>query len=249
MVNPRCSPRLVLAAGFICLSVVAGTRAAGQQQTSLPSNPQRLAEMRHHFLQVTLVYEAVIRGDLAAVRAPATELSILPTPTGLPLTAAPFVDAIRTAGRQAAVATTLEAAAAPAAMMLAQCGECHRAAGIFPAPSARTYPDVGGLVGHMLEHQRAADELLQGLLIPSESRWTQGAARLRAAELSRADLPSDPKLTPEVRKAEAAVHALADRAAAASTTAARAAVYVDLATTCARCHTLHRQIWGPKTGA
>jgi mono/diheme cytochrome c family protein len=249
MINARFSPRLVLAAGLVCLIAVAGTRAAGQQQTSLPSNPQRLAEMRHHFLQVTLVYEAVIRGDLAAVRAPATELSILPTPTGLPLTAAPFVDAIRTAGRQAAVATTLEAAAAPAAMMLAQCGECHRAAGIFPAPSTRTYPDVGGVVGHMLEHQRAADELLQGLLIPSESRWTQGAARLRTAELSRADLPSDPKLTPEVRKAETAVHALADRAAAASTTAARAAVYVDLATTCARCHTLHRQIWGPKTGA
>lgn len=249
MVNARFSPRLVLTSGFVCLIAVAGMRAAGQQQASLPSNPQRLAEMQHHFLQVTLVYEAVIRGDLAAVREPATELSALPTPAGLPLTAAPFVDAIRTAGRQAVVATTLEAAAAPAAMMLAQCGECHRAAGIFPAPSSRTMPDVGGLVGHMLEHQRAADELLQGLLIPSESRWRSGAERLRTAELLRADLPSDPKLTPEIRRAETAVHALADRAAAAASTTERAAVYVDLATTCARCHGLHRQIWGPKTGA
>jgi mono/diheme cytochrome c family protein len=249
MVNARFSPRVVLAAGVVCLIAVAGMRVAGQQQTSLPSNPQRLAEMRHHYLQVTLVYEAVIRGDLAAVRAPATELSILATPPGLPLTAAPFVDAIRTAGRQAAVATTIEAAAAPAAMMLAQCGECHRAAGIFPAPSNRTTPDVGGLVGHMLEHQRAADELLQGLLIPSESRWRSGAERLRTAELLRSDLPPDPKFTPEIRKAETAVHALADRAATAATTSERAAVYVDLATTCARCHGLHRQIWGPKTGA
>jgi hypothetical protein len=101
----------------------------------------------------------------------------------------------------------------------------------------------------MLEHQRAADELLQGLLIPSEARWRSGAERLRTAELLRSDLPADPKLTPEIRKAETAVHALANRAAAATATSERAAVYVDLATTCARCHSLHRQIWGPKTGA
>ena len=221
-------------------------RAGGGQQ-SVTSGPDRLAEMRHHFLQVTLIYEAVIRGDLAAIRAPATELSALPTPPGLPATGAPFVEAIRAAGRQAMVATQLDAAAAPVAAMLAQCGECHRTAGIFPSPSTRTYPDVGGVVGHMLEHQRAADELLQGLLIPSDSRWLQGAERLRTATLSPAELPPDPKLTSEVRKAESAVHALADRAAAASTSAERAAVYVDLATTCAQCHSLHRQIWGPKT--
>jgi cytochrome c553 len=248
MVMVRLSPSSMVALGLACLIGVASLRA-DQQQASLPSDPRRLNEMRHHFTQVTLVYEAVIRGDLAAVRAPATELSTLPTPAGLPLTAAPFVDAIRVAGRQAAVATTIQQAAAPAAAMLAQCGECHRAAGIFPAPSTRTYPDVGGLVGHMLEHQRAVDELLQGLLIPSESRWTQGAERLRTATLSRSELPNDPKLTPEVRQAEQAVHALADRAAAASTTKARADVYVELATTCARCHSLHQQIWGPKTGA
>ncbi len=247
MVMVRLSPSSLLAVGLACLIGVAGIRA-DQQQASLPSDPRRLNEMRHHFTQVTLVYEAVIRGDLAAVRAPATELSLLPTPPGLPLTAAPFVDAIRLAGRQAAVATTLAQAAGPAATMLAQCGECHRAAGIFPAPSTRTYPDVGGLVGHMLEHQRAVDELLQGLLIPSESRWTQGAERLRTAALAPAELPRDQKLTAEVRKAELAVHALADRAAAASTTRARADVYVELATTCARCHSLHQQIWGPKTG-
>lgn len=245
MVTARLSPRRLLAAGLVCLIGVSGVRLAGQQP--LPSDPQRLAEMRHHFLQVTLVYEAVVRGDLAAVRVPATELAALATPPGTPDAALPILAEIRAAGRRAMVATTLAEAAAPAAAMLSQCGECHRSVGVFPAPSNRTYPDVGGIVGHMLNHQRAVDELLQGLLIPSESRWTQGAERLRTAELSRVDLPPDPKLTPEIRKAEAAVHALAGRAAAASTTTERAAVYVELATTCARCHGLHRQIWGPRT--
>jgi cytochrome c553 len=145
------------------------------------------------------------------------------------------------------VATTLGEAAAPVATMLSQCGQCHRTVGVFPGPSTRNYPDVGGIVGHMLTHQRAVDELLQGLLIPSDSRWAQGAELLRTAELSRSDLPPDPKLTPELRRAEAAVHALADRAATATTAGDRAAVYVELATTCAQCHSLHRQIWGPRT--
>ena len=214
-----------------------------------PDNPQRLEEMRHHFLQVTLVYEAVTRGDLAAVRAPATELSALPAPPGMPAGGAPFVEAIRAAARETLTATTLADAAVPAAHMLSQCGQCHRTAGVFPGPSARNYPDVGGIVGHMLNHQRAADELLQGLVIPSDSRWAQGAERLRTAELSRADLPSDPKLTPELRRAESAVHALADRAATASAPVERASIYAELSTTCARCHSLHAEIWGPRTPA
>ena len=106
-------------------------------------------------------------------------------------------------------------------------------------------PDVGGIVGHMLTHQRAADDLLQGLVIPSESRWQEGAAKLETLTLGAEDWPRDPKLTAETRQADVTVHALADQAREAATARARANVYVDLLTTCASCHSLHRRVWGP----
>ena len=248
MRHVRSGAWVLLSVGVMALLAATGLRAGGAQgRSSVASVPDRLAEMRHHFVQVTLVYEAVIRGDLPSVKTPAAELSVMETPSGFPVTSAPYVDAIRALGRRASMATTIESAAMQTASMFVQCGDCHRAVGIFPTPSTRTYPDVGGLVGHMLDHQKAADELLQGLVIPSDALWRRGAERLRGSVLSAADLPQDPKLTPEIRKAEAAVHALADRAVAADSATARSAVYVNLATTCARCHGLHRQLWGPRT--
>ena len=73
--------------------------------------------------------------------------------------------------------------AASTAAMLAACGDCHRAAGTMPAPAAPAAPAVGGVVGHMLEHQRAVDLMVQGLTVPSTSAWNEGAAnaRIRAA--------------------------------------------------------------------
>jgi cytochrome c553 len=128
--------------------------------------------------------------------------------------------------------------------MVTECGNCHQAVGIFPSPSTPRTPDVGGLVGHMLEHKRAADEMLQGLVIPSASRWQQGADRLRVAALRPSQLPFDSKMTADIRKAEDRVHQAANQAADAGTTAERAAAYVQVLTTCAECHGLHK-VWGP----
>jgi cytochrome c553 len=247
MYKCRGLPRFLLCIGTSLLLAAIGVRVGAQADQSVPSTPTRLQEMQHHFLQATLVYEAVIRGDLAATRQPAAELAALPMPAGLPTAARPFVDNINLAGRRALEAPTLDLVAVAAAALLAQCGACHSAVGVVPTPVSREYPDVGGLVGHMLEHQRAADELLQGLVIPSDGLWRQGAERLRAAPLSRSDLPDDPELTAEIREAEVAVHALADRATSADSITGRASLYLDLTTTCARCHELHRQIWGPNT--
>jgi hypothetical protein len=219
--------------------------AAGQAQRSPASLGDRVAAMRHHFLDVSLIHEAVIRGDLAGVLQPAATLARMQTPRGLPATAEPFVAAIREAGRAAASAPNLRTAAAATVTLLMQCAGCHQASGIFPGPVSERRPDVGGIVGHMLTHQRAADDLLQGLVIPSESRWQEGAAKLETLTLGAEDWPRDPKLTAEARQADVTVHALADQAREAATARARANVYVDLLTTCASCHSLHRRVWGP----
>jgi mono/diheme cytochrome c family protein len=210
--------------------------------------PDRLAEMRHHFLQVTLIHEAIIRGDRPAIPGPAWELARMPPPLETPPATAPFVARLGSAAARAAGAPDLVSAARATTEMLQQCGACHRAAGVLPAPSLTKRPDVGGLVGHMLEHQRAADELLQGLLIPSPTQWSRGAERLKAAALRPGELPVDRALRGQLQEADSRVHQLADRAARATDAQARADVYADLLVTCAQCHGLHRGIWGPGRG-
>jgi cytochrome c553 len=206
----------------------------------------RLREMRHHFAQVMVVNEAVIRGDLAGVRAPATFLATMTPPPGITAGAVPYFDELRRAARHAAEATSLPAAARETAAMLSQCGECHRASAVRPSPAIPGKADLGGVVGHMLEHQRATDEMLLGLVLPSGSEWEHGAARLRTANLASGELPSDPKLTKEIAVAETRVHKLADQAEAARNSLDRSLVYTQLLTTCAQCHGLHGRVWGPR---
>jgi hypothetical protein len=201
--------------------------------------------MQHHFVDVVRVQEAVIRGDLSAVRAAAGDLIRMPPPADTKPDTAKYVIGIREAGRRAGQATALPAAALAAATMLSQCGECHRSLNVMPAVAARQTPDVGGIVGHMLAHQNAADRMLQGLIVPSNSYWQMGAEALRAAPLKREDLPPDPKLTKEVRAAETAVHEASDLALEATTTQERVATYGALLATCAQCHALHSRAWGP----
>jgi hypothetical protein len=229
-----------------------GARQAGsstaQKEQSTPSTPARLAEMRHHFAQVLLVHEAVIRGDLPAVRVPATEIATLVMPAALPAKAGPFVIALRQAGQDAVEAKTLFAAATATVAMVVQCANCHVAVDVFPAPSRRPTHDVGATVGHMMEHQLAVDDMLAGLLVPSSSQWLDGAGRLRVAALRAGELPKDPEFTKWVREADVEVHRLAEEAILADTTEQRASVYVGLIVSCARCHGLHSKIWGPGRG-
>lgn len=238
---------MVAAGGTIAARGSADRTAIRQDQA--PPLPEPVAEMRHHFLDVTRLHEAVIRGDLPAARSAAAALAKMETPAAFATAGSRFVESIRTSAQRAASAPDLASAASATAQMLGQCGACHLTAVRPPIPAASTR-DLGGIVGHMREHQRAVDELLQGLVIPSSRLWSQGAERLRAEPLSTELLPRDPALTASVKDAETRVHRLADRATDATETAARTAAYAELLTTCAQCHSLHGRIWGPRsTGA
>ena len=222
-----------------------GSVAAGQQ---VRSTPERLAQMQHHFVQVGLIHEGLIRGDLPAVRASARLMADTEAPRDVAASTSQYVAAMRLGAQRAANAPDLAAGAAATVSMLLSCGECHRTAGTMPAPLTPKRPSVGGLVGHMLEHQRAADEMLEGLIIPSLSQWFSGATRLTAAPLRPEKLPPDKNLTPEVRQAEARLHQLADGALKAGSPKERGDVYAQMLTTCAGCHSLHG-VWGPRSPA
>ena len=239
---------LLLAVATFSTATVARVSTFGSAATSqqVRSTPERLAQMEHHYAQVGLIHEAVIRGDLDAVRQSARRLAEAEAPGEVAATTAPSLAAMRLAAKRAADAPDLAAAAAATASMLISCGECHRAAGTMPAAPTPKRREVGGTVGHMIEHQRAADEMLEGLFVPSETHWKLGAARFAGAPLQRQSLPSDRKLTSEIRQAEERVHQLAERATKATTWKDRGDVYAQLSTTCASCHSLHGVYWGPR---
>ena len=133
--------------------------------------------MPPHYADAVHVRDAVVRGDLSAARAAAGRLGLHPE-AGLPDKAAPYVTVMNAAALRVGQAVDAAAAAAPAAAMLGTCGECHRALSVLPAIAAQPIPAVGETVGHMLNHRRASDQLMEGLVMPivdSVERWCAGA--------------------------------------------------------------------------
>lgn len=226
------------------IDLVAGPPPDEAPQAPAAPTPTAAPAMRHHFDETMRVHDAVIRGDLPVARQVAVELQGRDF-AGLPEKASPHVSVMKDAARKLAASTDVLAASAAAAVMLGTCGDCHRAVGAMPAVSVRPLKPVGETVGHMLTHQHAAELLVQGLVVPSSATWNEGAQALRTAPLKPGKLPRDPKLTPEIVAGEARLHELADEAAGTSTTVARAGVYGQMLATCAQCHTLHANIWGP----
>ena len=235
-------------AGAVTVIAARAPATTPQQTQSLPSTPERLSEMRHHFGDVLLVHEAVIRGDLPAVRAPAMRVASVAVPTLVPETATAFVLALRQAGQLAARATTLFEAATATVAMVTECAKCHRTVGVFPAVNARRPPEIGGVLGHMMEHQLATDDMLVGFMVPSPSQWRTGTERLRVAPLGPSEMPRDPKMTTWRREADVRLREIADRASAADTIEDRASAYAEIITTCSQCHSVHSTVWGPGRG-
>ncbi|HKV99295.1 MAG TPA: hypothetical protein VJN96_05700 [Vicinamibacterales bacterium] len=241
----------ILVFTLFSIVVAAGFNSPGlgrQTAQSVPSTADRVAQMRHHFLEVTLVNEAVIRGDLAAVGGPALKVARVAMPAGMPASAESFIAELRRTGQRAAEAKTIEAAARATADMVTACANCHRAVGAYPSPPMPPRRDVGGIVGQMREHQLALDDMLLGLMIPSPSYWRQGADRLRVVPLLPARIPPDLKVTDETRQTEVRTHQLAEQALEAESVTDRTEIYAKVIANCSQCHSLHSKVWGPGRG-
>lgn len=246
----RAAGLVLTAAWFLAVMTAAGpaprqVQAAAQDEVSGPVGAIRRAEMQRHFGQASTIYDAVIRGDLATAREAALALWSIPAPAGLADAGAPFLEAIRMQGRQVSEASTVAEASRATADMLATCGNCHRAVSVWVVPNLEELPEVGGIVGHMLQHERAVSQMAEGLVAPSTTRWDAGADALLAAPLDPGDLPPDSGLTPEIRVAESRVHRMAEAAVAAEDNDARVAAFADVLATCSTCHSLHSRVWGP----
>jgi cytochrome c553 len=233
---------------FSALAVACGSPQPPAEQAAKPAEAPVVDMVKHmhdHLGLVTTLQEAVIRGDFAAVAAPATALAsheVIPFP---PETETYVPDIKKTAGMALAAASIKEAATATA-QLVAACGACHTATKLpikWPAPVKPT--DGSGVTIHMLEHQWAIDLMYQGLAQPSDEAWKNGVAALKASPLAAKDLPKDEDLTKEIVAYEKIVHDLAGKAQKATDIGSKVAVYSEAIAGCAGCHGLHGKVWGP----
>jgi cytochrome c553 len=236
--------RIVFILSLPVAFILGGCGQGGDEATARRSAPSAavLEDMHQHVPQVRELEEAVIRGDLDAVRAPAAWLADHHAPSGLPHAGDRYMEDMRAAARRAADAKDIQTAAYAMASMAAACGNCHRELGT-PAnlPSIVVPAAATDRAGHMREHQAAVDLMYRGLAAPSDENWKKGAEMLAAVPLTDKELGEEGE---NAAAAEARVHELAKLAIAADGST-RIQVFGNLVSTCAGCHSLHGRVLGP----
>jgi hypothetical protein len=194
--------------------------------------------MTDHFVIVTFGRDAVIDGDLEALREPLRAFAGHRYETVATGAWMPWIAEVQHAALLTSEAATLEAAASGIATMARACGGCHEATGGGPSFEAgvreTTTPPSDTLDARMARHQWAADRMWEGLTGPSDGAWEDGASAL--AHTPDGAPVTDPPLPPRFVAAMGVTRALADDALDAMTLQQRADVYGRFLATCAGCH-------------
>lgn len=238
---------LILLSAFFaaCSSPQPPAEQAAKPAEAARADASVSTDMHEHLSRVSTMLDAVIRGDLDAVAAPANWIAGHDAPA-LPAEAASFVPDMRKIAAMAAGATDVKAAGTATAQLVAACGACHQAVKApIDWPEPLKPAGATGIDSHMLDHQWAVDLMYQGLAMPSEAAWKKGTEALTGSPMAAADLPKDEKLTKEIQAFEKKVHELAAKAGIAADVGSKVAVYAETIAACASCHGLHGKVWGP----
>jgi cytochrome c556 len=249
----RSRPLIIAALLLPLLAVLAcgGSQPPAEQPAPAPAPPPRpitelTKEMHEQLGKVTIVQQAVIRGDLETAAVPAKWMADHQESAGFPPNTASYVADMKKLAASVAGAKDIKGAATATTMMISYCGECHVAAKVKPV-----FPDLPkptwtkGTAAHMLAHQWAVDLMYQGLAGPSDELWKKGVDVLKSAPLAAMDLPKDASLTAEILANEKKVHEQADKALKTTDLGSRVALYSEVLGECASCHSLHGRVWGP----
>ncbi len=195
--------------------------------------------MQGHFEAVRDAERAVIRGDLATAR---DRGSWIAEHAEHPALAdwQPYVEDVRAAGRELAAASDLAMAAPRVAVLARRCAACHEARAAIvtfdwePEPAADST-----LASVMARHRWAAERLWEGVVGPSDARWSEGATSLAAVTFDTM-LVGKPGDTSRLRDIATTITVLARKAIRTEDPVARVALYGALLQTCASCHALTR---------
>lgn len=192
-----------------------------------------VAVMEGHYTSAIAAHDALIRGDLATLRARLGELATQALPTGAPQTWRPLHARLQSAARESARATTLEAAGPAMGGVVEACGACHQTLGTGPI-YRRPLPSEGTtqVEQAMLGHQWATERLWEGITGPREEAWHRGAAAIAARRV----FAEGAGTTPALLAREAALRSAGQSAMSTAGLHERAMAYGQLLSTCADCH-------------
>lgn len=207
---------------------------------SAPASAPPRSGGQAHFDAIVAIRDAVVAGDLDEAKAKARWILDDETLPNIPAWRESAAD-IKQWAAAVANAPGIEPAAAGGAELAKTCGKCHSVLRVSPdiLGTARPAPPLeGGTVEKMRRHQWAAERMWEGLVGPSEERWTAGVAELVATPLLPDEIEADPGAAGRVGDLAATVHALGEQARGlpAQTWDTRAAMYGRYMATCAACH-------------
>lgn len=239
---------LLLPVAFILACSGASQPPAEQQKPAEPPKPAvDVSKQMHDQLgRLTVMQEAVIRGDLDAAVEPAKWIAEHQETAGFPADTQQIVANLKKQAGAVSETKDLANAGVATAMTLSYCGSCHAAAKVTPQIAEPAKPEAKNAAeAHMLEHQWATDLMYQGLTMPSEERWQKGLDAMKGSPLAEKDMPKDAKLTKEILALEKTVHELAAKAKQTTDLGTKVALYGEYLSGCAGCHSLHGKVWGP----
>lgn len=192
--------------------------------------------MHQRFTATERMRTAIAVSDLLGAQREAQVVADLDEPDLLPVWK-PYVEEIRASAR-AVVATHDPVAAARSMATLGRaCAGCHQAAKAKPVvPRAEPPPSQPGLRGTMANHHWGAGLMWQGVVLPSDDRWQEGARALAAAPLTITAERDEPPHEIGIADDVARIRMLARRAETTGALDDRAELYGELLGTCVRCH-------------
>jgi hypothetical protein len=233
MNGPPSRPRSRASLPALLLTLASCTGSAKAAAAGPAPTPPR----PHFALAKDLATFAVV-GDLKRLQVIAGDMADAPDPAGLPAGSERYVEAIRSAARQAESDSTLSGATSAVATLGSACGACHAEHGVSPdAPGLQVAGlEVHGSATRHADYLRWVSRLLwRGLVAPSDDAWETGTGALAGADGLPAPHAAFVPADEVARDAQLVSRAAAD-AVVAGTAQERARFLSRIWGTCADCH-------------
>lgn len=217
----------------------AGIDGVTEAPTAAPGETSEAAvraSMQGHDKHGDAMRNAVVRGDLDGAKGEAkllAQLRVAGPTSGL---FRRLRDAMKDAAAQASGASDLKGASHDVGVVAKTCGDCHQMFGRPGMIVGQPPPPASGVRASMQRHQWAAEQLWEGLVVPSDDAWSAGALALADAPLAPEALTPGKAPEPRVGELTQTVHDLGRRAAAVERVDTRADLYGQMLATCADCH-------------
>lgn len=200
------------------------------------ATPSVAEHMKEHFTRGAKMRDAVIAGDLAALRRDAQWMAEHQLSQSFPDAWKPHVERFQSAAKKALDAQKIDAAAEAVAETAARCGSCHAALGGPKLVLGEPPAEGSGTTPHMARHQWAAERMWDALTVPSDAAWLKATETMADAPLSSKAVTGERSVDKKVEELAVKVHAIAEKARGERDMGKWQKAYGELLTTCAECH-------------